>query len=108
MKRTKIAIERDPITRTVSICISGWWKWVAGIFASVLLAALTGGTSALWAIAMGQASMARDIHAIEEKVDDNSRALERLDDKIERVREDPFTGQDGKDLEDRLRREFAR
>ena len=105
-KRIKMPIERNPRTRKIELCLSGWWKWVAGIAATLvtssIIAVVTMAAVALETrVLVG--TIADDLDDMDAKHLDR---LDRIDDSIARVREKPFTSDDALELEQRLRQEF--
>lgn len=95
----RIPLGRNGKMREVEVCIPAIIKWAMGVFATLVTTGMIAGVSLLWGIAANQAVFRTKIESIEGH-------LVKIEAKVEKVREDPFTGADAEKLEARLRDEM--
>lgn len=97
MKPMQIPIKRNRDRGGIDLCIPAAIKWLLGLVTLAFPAA----TGLLWSLALNVQVVANDTAAIKDDIHE-------LDDKLDRVRTDPFTGTDGKELREEMLQEIRR
>lgn len=97
MKPMQIPIKRNRERGGIELCIPAIAKWLLGL-ATLAFPAATG---LLWSLAMNVQVVANDTASIKDDIED-------LDQKLDNVRTDPFTGTDGKELRQEMLQEIRR